>query len=263
MHLIMLMRMDGKRSPTAEGEMNEDACTAQKQESDKQINLSTECIKYPHQRRAFRGRKEEHIVLVKVEVDKADHEHNREEQAQNMVEAAQIGSMSSGQNLCQRHVDQQAVQHDCLDSLEGEQRVIVGNTCREHGTEDTTEQGSCEYKIFKDRESREDRERDKQTLQTAQMQGKQLDKARGAGQVHPDRVRELQERNEHTGRIQQTALCALGCVCSPEQQQREYQQGHQQKEYMPGIQHGKGLRVWCVAAHEEIRHNIAPDMIVF
>ena len=105
LHLIMLMRMDGERNPTAEGEMNEDACTAQKQESDKQINLSTECIKYPHQRRAFRGRKEEHIVLVKVEVDKADHEHNREEQAQDMVEAAQIGSMASGQNLCQRHVD--------------------------------------------------------------------------------------------------------------------------------------------------------------
>ena len=157
----MLMRMDGKRSPTAEGEMSEDACTAQKQESDKQIDLSSERVKYPHQRRAFRGRKEEHIVLVKVEVDKADHEHNREEQAQDMVEAAQIGSMASGQNLCQRHVDQQAVQHDCLDSLEGEQRVIVGNTCREQCTKDTTKQGSCEYKILKDREVRKDRKRDK------------------------------------------------------------------------------------------------------
>ena len=139
MQLIMLMRMGGKRRPAAEGEMNEDACTAQKQEGDKQINLSSESVKYPHQRRAFRGCKEEHIVLVKVEIDEADYKHNREEQAQDVVEPAQIGTMPSGQNLCQRHVDQQAVQHDCLDGLEGEQRVIVGYTCREHGTKDTTQ----------------------------------------------------------------------------------------------------------------------------
>ena len=96
-----------------------------------------------------------------MEIDEADYKHNREEQAQDVVEPAQIGTMPSGQNLCQRHVDQQAVQHDCLDGLEGEQRVIVGYTCREHGTEDTAEQGSCEYKVLENRESREDRERDK------------------------------------------------------------------------------------------------------